>query len=273
MNKIFLLILAFWSLTLKAQIINIPDYQFKKALILYGIDKNGDGEIQVAETQAVDSIFASSFMIKSLKGIEAFSSLKYLSCFGNELTNLDVSANTKLEWLECYGNQLTTLNVSKNIELYYLNCQRNQLVSLDLNTNRKLYYLRCDWNQLTHLDLSDLDLCGLFCNNNQLEDLDVSKNQKLCFLYCDQNKLKYICINQIQFDRKVGDWVKDDLANLVTNCMNSVSNIENTSLKIELVKVYNLLGQEVPLENLLDGIYIFQYKDGTVKRRWNSNTK
>ncbi len=38
--------------------------------------------------------------------------LTYLSCYTNQLTDLDVSKNTALTRLECHINQLTSLDVS-----------------------------------------------------------------------------------------------------------------------------------------------------------------
>lgn len=50
--------------------------------------------------------------IKSLKGIEYFTSLKTLSCQRNLLTELDVSNNSELESLDCGENQLSALDVA-----------------------------------------------------------------------------------------------------------------------------------------------------------------
>jgi ATP-dependent DNA helicase RecQ len=46
--------------------------------------------------------------------------LKRLVCYGNDLTELDVSANKRLTYLRCDSNALTALNVS-GLVLYLLN--------------------------------------------------------------------------------------------------------------------------------------------------------
>lgn len=50
--------------------------------------------------------------LTSLKGIEFFTELTKLSCWGNHITELDLSHNTKLKELACYNNDLTRLDIS-----------------------------------------------------------------------------------------------------------------------------------------------------------------
>ena len=65
--------------------------------------------------------------LTSLQGIEWFTSLRILSCYQNQLTNLDVSNNTELTSLDCSNNKLTKLDVSKNTELTKLGCDNTNL--------------------------------------------------------------------------------------------------------------------------------------------------
>ncbi|PKR81341.1 hypothetical protein CW751_04605 [Brumimicrobium salinarum] len=106
-----------------ANIVNIPDANFKTALLEHGttitgagispIDTDGDGEICETEAQAyTGNIQIPSQGISDLTGIEAFTALTVLNCSSNQLTNLDVSANTALLTLNCTFNQLTSLNVA-----------------------------------------------------------------------------------------------------------------------------------------------------------------
>ncbi|RFC53278.1 T9SS type A sorting domain-containing protein [Brumimicrobium aurantiacum] len=106
-----------------ANIVNIPDANFKAALLAQGttitgngispIDTDGDGEICETEAQAyTGNIQIPSQGISDLTGIEAFTALTVLNCSSNQLTNLDVSANTALLTLNCTFNQLTSLNVA-----------------------------------------------------------------------------------------------------------------------------------------------------------------
>ena len=105
--------------------------------------------------------------LTSLQGIEYFESLTQLSCYYNQLTSLDISANTALTELYCYGNQLTSLDVSANMALTWLSCSYNSLEALDISKNTALTWLDCSSNSLTTLDVSaNTALTWLSCENN-----------------------------------------------------------------------------------------------------------
>ena len=126
--------------------------------------------------------------LTSLQGIEYFESLTELYCLSNQLTSLDVSANTALTVLDCSSNSLTSLDVSANTALTELWCGYNQLTSLDVSANTALTTLWCYYNQLESLDVSaNTALMVLECDDNQLTSLDVSANTALTFLECEDN--------------------------------------------------------------------------------------
>ena len=128
--------------------------------------------------------------LTSLQGTEYFESLTDLDCSYNQLTSLDVRANTALTELYCHENQLTSLDVRANTALTYLYCGSNQLTSLDVRANTALMYLDCSSNSLTTLDVSaNTALTFLMCGSNQLTELDVSRNTALTYLYCGSNQL------------------------------------------------------------------------------------
>ena len=81
--------------------------------------------------------------------------LESLSCFENQLTELDVSGCAALEELDCDYNHMTELDVSANTELRRLWCSGNQLTELDVSANTELESLSCSENHLTELDLSN----------------------------------------------------------------------------------------------------------------------
>ncbi len=176
-----------------AQIVNIPDANFKNALLNHYpvIDTNEDSEIQVVEAEAfVDTIDVAWKEISDLTGIEAFINLTGLECSWNQITSLDLSNNIALIRLECYRNQITSLDLSDCVALTYLNCWMNQLIGLELSTNTALANFSCSENQLTGLDLTNNTLLeGLSCNNNQLATLDLSSNIAISSLDCENNQL------------------------------------------------------------------------------------
>ena len=169
MRNIYLLLFLMLFRFLQAQIINIPDANFKAKLLsasssneiaqnLIGnydvIDANGDGEIQVSEAQNIQKLYVPLSNISNLTGVEEFTNLQNLYCQYNQLTSLDVTQNVNLQTLYCNNNQLTSLDVSQNVNLEYFSCNTNQLTSLDVSQNLNLQELSCVTNQLTSLDVS-----------------------------------------------------------------------------------------------------------------------
>ncbi len=79
MKHILLALGLLFSFTASAQIVNIPDPNFKIALLNYTppIDTNEDGEIQVSEAEAVIYLLRlDNKGINDLTGIEAFVNLR-----------------------------------------------------------------------------------------------------------------------------------------------------------------------------------------------------
>ena len=135
--------------------------------------------------------------LTSLQGIEYFESLTQLSCYYNQLTSLDISANTALTELSCPFNQLTSLDLSANTALTGLSCSSNQLTTLDVSANTALTELSCENNQLTTLDISaNTALTELYCYGNQLTSLDVSANMAQTWLSCSYNSLETLDISK-----------------------------------------------------------------------------
>ncbi|WP_176141145.1 tandem-95 repeat protein, partial [Sphingobacterium nematocida] len=194
-----------------AQNVNIPDANFKNALLNHFpvINTDGDGEISLAEAAAfIGNIDVANKQIADLTGINAFVNVTSLSCYLNQLTALDIRLNTKLTFLACDRNKLTALDVSQNRDLGTLWCHTNPLGVLDVTQNTKLTQLACTSNQLTHLDLTkNVDLGILHCNTNELTVLDLSKNTKLTYLSTYLNQLttldvsKNTALTQLYCDR------------------------------------------------------------------------
>lgn len=95
-----------------SQIVEIPDKNFERALINYGIDsdKKINGQILKRDALKVTFLDLSNKKIKSLKGIEAFTSLVYLDCEKNHLTNIDLSKNISLNTLFTDVNDIAMAN-------------------------------------------------------------------------------------------------------------------------------------------------------------------
>jgi Leucine-rich repeat (LRR) protein len=214
MKQILLIFIVAFTNLCNAQIVNIPDANFKAKLIAANannsiastqtpditssvpvntfniIDTNGDGEIQVSEAEAIKYLNVNSSSIGTMLGINAFYNLQFLRCASNRVVNLDVSGLTNLKYLQCGYNQLTNLDVSGLTNLKYLRCYENQLTSLNLSGLPNLTEILCNDNQLTNLNVSGLTKLKNFeCNENKLTNLDISGLSNLSWLICSTNRI------------------------------------------------------------------------------------
>ena len=167
---------------------SFPDATFRAYISdLTGVAESG--MLTEENLLSVTSIDVHYKGIASLQGIEHFTSLTELICYGNELTSLDVSNNTALTYLDCGDNQLSILDVTNNTSLNSLLCGYNQLMNLDVSNNIELTWLECNNNsQLSCVDLSNnTTLTRLLCSYSQLSCLDVSNNPVLTSLGCYDN--------------------------------------------------------------------------------------
>jgi Secretion system C-terminal sorting domain len=184
-------------ITLTAQTTYIPDDNFEQALIDLGYDTVLDDFVLTANINSVTSLNVAVLGIADLTGIEDFTALEELICFGNQLTSLDLSQNIALTELYCNANQLTSLDVSQNTGLITLISYYNQLTSLDVTQNTLLTELSCFGNQLTSLDVTqNTALTSLICYDNQLTSLDLTQNTALTSLKCNDNQLTNLDVTQ-----------------------------------------------------------------------------
>ncbi|MGK0449253.1 MAG: hypothetical protein ACJA2M_003058 [Polaribacter sp.] len=204
MKSYFIITLLLFSVFfIQAQIVNIPDANFKNALVNTlcvdtnddgigddDVDLNNDGEIQVSEAEATMWLNIPNQDIYSIEGIQSFVNITLLSCPYNQLTNVDLTQNPNLLAVFFMSNQLNNINLTQCSNITLIEVWFNELSNLDLTGNPNLLYLRCDSNQLTDLDLTEnLNLERLSCSSNQLSSLDLSQNPNLISLSCGNNQL------------------------------------------------------------------------------------
>ena len=134
--------------TINAQVINIPDANFKAKMLSASlsndvaydinsnsiiIDTNNNGDIEQSETLLVFSLDVSNSNISSIQGLAYFTNLMELRCNNNLLSVLDVSSNINLYYINCNNNLLTTIDTSSLNDLGFgISCANNLLTSLNL---------------------------------------------------------------------------------------------------------------------------------------------
>jgi len=194
LSQILLVILLF-SGAVFSQNVDIPDENFKNALLADAtINTTDDGEISVAEAEAfTGTLSLSNLSIEDLTGIEAFINLKELYCQNNNLSSLAISNLTSLELLFCRSNQLTEIDISQNTALKVLVLDDNLLTSVELSANTALETINVSDNVLNTLDVTlNTNLIGLTTNNVGLNTIDLSQNVLLETLSAAENELTKI---------------------------------------------------------------------------------
>jgi hypothetical protein len=203
--KHLLILMLLFSGIASAQIVNIPDANFKARLIVMGIDTNLDGEIQQSEAAAVGDSFGGAdytmtlqnINISDLTGIEAFVNLRKLFCDNNNLTSLNITSLTHLKWLNCEHNLLTSLDMSSFHELETLTCRDNPLTSLNLTGLYSLTSISCAGTNLTDIDLSSTSVANAsIAYSPNLVSLNLKNGVNATSLIYLGAGLQYICADE-----------------------------------------------------------------------------
>ncbi len=213
---------------------NFPDDNFR-SWITENIAGADDGVLTAEEIAAVTKINVNKKGIADMKGIELFTNLKDLNCGQNDITSLDVSANTKLVELFCgWCENLSSLNITGCVSLRYLTCRYCNLAEIDVSTNTNLWDIRCENNEnLTSLDLSaNLDIKYVDCCDCSLTELIFDETIGLGTLHCNGNNLVSLDLSVVQdcYDVEIGDQTSD-----IT--INADATFDMNSLGIDLTKV------------------------------------
>ncbi len=184
MRKFYFLLLGLLIFSgVQAQIVNIPDANFKAKLISLGIDKNNNGEIEVDEAKNVKQLVINNSNISSLEGISSFINLFYLDCSSNAIESLNLGGLLTLNTLLCHSNKLTSLNLVEIPELSNLVCGSNFLKNIDASNL--------------------LGLCLLHCENNPYLEFISVKGNSFCVFesnFSNNPKLVYVCANEKDID-------------------------------------------------------------------------
>lgn len=178
----------------ESPIVEIPDPYFKKMLLGYGYDRNGDGELSEREALLIERIDFSSVDIGSVEGIRYMKNLKELNLSGEydragKLTELDLRENTALESVTVDYNNLVSVDVSGCAALKTLRCTANAMTALDVAGCTSLTLLDCEDNSLKRI--SGLAECTaleeIYASTNELGSVDLRGLDNLRRLECRNN--------------------------------------------------------------------------------------
>jgi uncharacterized repeat protein (TIGR01451 family) len=204
MRKILLSFFVFLTtLAVQGQVVNIPDANFKNALLTHNpvININGDGEIQVSEAVAFTGTINVQYKnVADLTGIDAFTNIQGLNCRGNNLTSLTLTNLTALISLNCNTNFSNASLTMNNVPaLKSLDCGANKLTTLSFTNPAILDTLLCDNNKLTSLPTGLSAIRVLDCPNNQIPTFLLDNLNNLRYLSFDGNLCTAFSINNKPF--------------------------------------------------------------------------
>ena len=203
MRKLCFLVLFVISFAIQAQIVNIPDANFKALLVnssattqsnqvaqgLNGqwikVDANNDGEIQVSEASQISGILkfcqscTVSQKIGSLQGIEYFTNLTNLQLTNHQIANIDILNSL---------TSLITLNLASNLIENFNLTSLNNLSSFQLNNNYVTTF---------NFPISE-NLISIGLKNNLLTDINLENYKNLESVDLRDNSLSYLILNGLK---------------------------------------------------------------------------
>lgn len=178
----FLLIIASIS---NAQIVDIPDADFKNYLLNYSnypygfvIDTNDDDEIQETEALAVTDlnlVQSDSAPFVSIEGIQSFTNLETLQVAGT-IPTIDLSGLSSLTFLYITDPALESLNITGLTALNQIDLAMTALNSLDISSLLNLQLLQITQaDDLTSLIVGDNNMLeSVWLSSSSLQELDLS---------------------------------------------------------------------------------------------------
>jgi hypothetical protein len=144
MKKQLLFFLILLSAVCGAQVVNIPDAEFKAYLLTVQgknstgqtilINANQDNEIQVSEALAVWELVISIDEVNSISGIEAFTNLRDLKVVDLDIPQVDFTSLINLEKLNLWDTHINNIQINGLTNLKDLRLEDNIYMYGTINT-------------------------------------------------------------------------------------------------------------------------------------------
>ena len=216
----FLLLLIVYTSICNAQIINIPDANFKIKLLganttnliakdlsgnYFKIDANNDGEIQQSEANNVSELNlnyplnGTNYYMNSAVGVTNFVNLTKLDLRSNRIVNLNISGMQFLNYIDCSNNNqylisLTIENLPLLETLYCQNAGSNTSTPYysfsNLNSLKNINFGGCKFYSDTLDDITTLEnMYGYGGLQSGVTSLNLSNKPNLKIVELDSNAL------------------------------------------------------------------------------------
>ncbi|REC53961.1 T9SS C-terminal target domain-containing protein [Chryseobacterium piscium] len=209
MKKIYLIMFLVMFIVCNAQIVNIPDANFKSYLLSGNttnnqiafntagamvIDANGNGEIEVSEAHAVTRLnLKNNTLITNISGIESFINVFKIDIYGlTNLQNFNLNSLPLLKFVYLTNlQQITSLNFNGSTLLNTLEISScNAISNLTINSNT-LQYLKLTYGgNYGQLDLTNCSILNdVYIEYTNVVNLNLSNLTSLNKLDVRSNSL------------------------------------------------------------------------------------
>lgn len=172
----------------------------------------------------------------------------HTSWYESKMESLTLTGCTNLTNLYLGGMALDTLDLTTNTKLTHLECQLNPIRNLDVSYLPELTYLNCNTTAMKQLSL---------CFDHKISHLNVNGHDSLFHVLVPD--INNVLINEIL--------ASSDSASMFIPCPEVVTAVVNVGQEgdKEVVRAFNLLGMEVPIETR-NTVLIIEYSDGTFEK-------
>ncbi|MGG5210082.1 DUF7619 domain-containing protein [Chryseobacterium sp. MIQD13] len=220
MKKFYFFVLFLAHLSVAAQIVNIPDAQFKANLLsgtatnhitqdLAGnwiaMDTNNDGEIQVSEAANIRDITiyssnGSPFQISSIEGVKSFVNLEYLDVSDSpNILSVDISGMQKVKLVSFDNNiNMSSANFTGCPLLENISVKNAHIVNLDISNLPKMNILTCTGGKVQTINYAgSTTMKYLLCSDNEIANIDLSSLVDLYRLHISGNLLTSLNLSNL----------------------------------------------------------------------------
>lgn len=255
-NLYYFLFLVLVSASVKAQIVTIPDPEFKAKLleaditnqiainslgVYIKIDANSDGEIQENEALEVNSLNLGINNITSIEGIKKFSNMKYFFCESPNLLTIDVSMLTNLLNISvlysAIPQNLISFNASGCTSLIGINNDQSNVVyanAINISNCTSIENFHCLGNSLDVTGCTNLK--NLIIQNSNIQVVDLSNLTNLTSINFVESTLNSINLSGCTSLETVDSYS----AILTTLNLSNCTSVKRLSLGYYNTNLYNL---------------------------------
>lgn len=163
----------------------IPDDNFEQVLIDNGFDDVLDDYVFTINISGI-SCFSSPEQrtifhekgITDMTGIQDFTSIKFLSLYGNPITSIDVSSLANLSYIDLGNTNISSVDLSNNSELMNVYLYNNtNLTSVNVTGLSNLRVLNLGEGNISNINVSSADKLTSISNLNYISCITVSQSQ------------------------------------------------------------------------------------------------